>query len=136
MGLGPMLSESGWVLQDMAFLNPGASLGLAVREYPTDICPADYVLLLDRKPVGVIEAQKEGVALSAVQEQAGRYTTSALKYSVKNGILPLVFESTGVETRFTAITSVYRLLKPNSNRSNPGRWLIMPSIRPSSSISS
>jgi type I restriction enzyme R subunit len=34
-------------------------LGLAVREYPTDAGPVDYVLLVDRDPGGVVEAKKE-----------------------------------------------------------------------------
>jgi type I restriction enzyme, R subunit len=96
-----MLEAAGWLVQDMKTLNPGAAPGVAVREYPTDTGPADYALLVDRNPVGIIEAKKEGVALTAVQDQAGRYATSALKYTVKSGALPFVFESTGIETRFT-----------------------------------
>ena len=96
-----MLTEAGWVIQDMKSLNPGASLGVVVREYRTDSGPADYALLLERQPIGIIEAKKEGVALSGVQEQSGRYATGSLKYAVNKGILPFVFESTGAETRFT-----------------------------------
>ena len=36
-----------------------ARKGIAVREYQTEIGPADYVLFVDRKPVGVIEAQRK-----------------------------------------------------------------------------
>lgn len=39
------LAQAGWIIQDMKELNPGAGLGVAVREYPTDTGPADYVLL-------------------------------------------------------------------------------------------
>jgi len=30
-----------------------------VREYQTDVAPADYVLFVDRKPIGIIEAKRE-----------------------------------------------------------------------------
>jgi len=32
---------------------------VAVREYQTDIGPADYVLFVDRQPVGIVEAKKD-----------------------------------------------------------------------------
>ena len=37
------LAAAGWLVQDMRQLNLGAARGLAVREYPTDTGPADYV---------------------------------------------------------------------------------------------
>jgi type I restriction enzyme R subunit len=40
-------------------INLNAGPGVAVREYPTDVEPADYVLFVDGKPVGVIEAKRE-----------------------------------------------------------------------------
>ena len=49
------LEQAGWIIQDKNQINLGAGLGIAVREYPTDSGPADYVLFIDRKPVGVIE---------------------------------------------------------------------------------
>lgn len=35
------LLQAGWVLQDMTQLNPQASLGVAVREFPTSTGPVD-----------------------------------------------------------------------------------------------
>jgi type I restriction enzyme, R subunit len=35
------------------------NVGGAVREYPTDVGPVDYVLFVDGKPIGVIEAKRE-----------------------------------------------------------------------------
>lgn len=96
-----MLAASGWVLQDMKTLNPGAALGVAIREYPTDSGPADYVLFVDRKPVGVIEAKPEGTILSPVEEQSSRYATSRLKWQQAGDPLRFLYESTGVETHFT-----------------------------------
>ncbi|WP_323134264.1 DEAD/DEAH box helicase family protein [Tellurirhabdus rosea] len=96
-----MLTASGWVLQDMKTLNPGAALGVAIREYPTDSGPADYALFVDRKPVGIIEAKSEGTILSPVEEQSGRYATSRLKWQQAGDPLRFFYESTGVETHFT-----------------------------------
>lgn len=48
------LEQAGWVVQDMKQLNSAAGLGVAVREYPTDSGPADYVPFVNRHAVGVI----------------------------------------------------------------------------------
>ena len=37
--------------------------GQAVREYTTDVGPADYVLFVDRKPACIVEAKKETLGL-------------------------------------------------------------------------
>lgn len=95
-----MLDDAGWVIQNIKEFNPGAGPGIAVREYPTDTGEADYVLSIDRKPVGVIEAKKEGIPLSNVEEQAERYGKSELKY-IRTSDLPFIYASTGIETRCT-----------------------------------
>lgn len=98
-----MLRQSGWVIQDKSKLNLNECNGIAVREYQTDIGPADYVLFVDKKPVGIIEAKRkeEGQRLaSEVENQSIAYATSKLKF-LKNDLLPFVFESTGEVTRFT-----------------------------------
>jgi type I restriction enzyme, R subunit len=101
LNIDRMLSESGWVIQNMKELNPDASLGVAVREYPTDSGEVDYALFINRQPVGIIEAKKEGVPLTKTEEQSERYATGELKYTIKQGSLPFVYESTGIETHFT-----------------------------------
>ncbi len=53
------LEICGWKVQSKKQINLAAGLGVAVREYQTDIGPADYVLFVDKKPVGVIEAKWE-----------------------------------------------------------------------------
>ena len=58
------LVQSGWVVQDLKKVNPMASLGVAVREYPTSTGPVDYALFVDGKHVGVIEAKKDWVRTS------------------------------------------------------------------------
>ena len=46
-----MLIASGWKVQDRKAIDWSAGTGIAVREYPTDIGPADYVLFVDKKPL-------------------------------------------------------------------------------------
>ena len=106
------LATCGWAVQSKGRqLNLGAALGVAVREYQTDVGPADYVLFLDKKPVGVIEAKKEdeGFRLTQVEDQSTEYAQAKLKY-LNNDPLPFVYESTGEITRFTD----YRDEKPRS----------------------
>jgi type I restriction enzyme, R subunit len=98
-----MLERAGWVVVDKTAINWSLGPGLAVREYQTDVGPADYVLFVDRKPMGVIEAKKEteGHRLSAHEQQAEFYARSNLKWFADSQPLPFVYESTGILTRFT-----------------------------------
>jgi type I restriction enzyme R subunit len=105
------LQEAGWILQDKKALNLGAGLGVAVREYQTDTGPADYILFVERIPVGVIEAKRpeEAQNLTRVEEQSEEYAVAKLKY-LNNEKLSFAYESTGEITRFTD----YRDPKPRS----------------------
>ena len=105
------LIRSGWLIQNKSKINLNAGTGVAVREYQTDIGPADYVLFVDKKPVGIIEAKRaeEGVHLTMHEDQSEGYATAKLKY-LNNEKLPFVYESTGEVTRFTD----YRDTKPRS----------------------
>ncbi len=57
-----MLKASGWAVQDKKKINFNEGIGQAVRDYQTDVGPADYVLFVDKKAVGIIEAKREEVA--------------------------------------------------------------------------
>jgi type I restriction enzyme R subunit len=48
------LLDCGWLIQNKTSINLNAGAGVAVRAYLTDVGPADYVLFVDKKPVGVI----------------------------------------------------------------------------------
>ncbi|HRD95956.1 MAG TPA: type I restriction-modification enzyme R subunit C-terminal domain-containing protein [Rubrivivax sp.] len=97
------LKQAGWVLQDMAQFNPAACRGVAVREFPTDTGPADYVLLVDREPVGVIEAKRdeEGQRITEHEAQTERYANATLKWRKAGRPLRFLFEATGQIIRFT-----------------------------------
>ncbi len=73
-----MLARAGWVVVDKTAINWGLGPGLAVREYQTDAGPADYVLFVERIPIGVIEAKKEseGHRLSVHEQQAEFFLTA------------------------------------------------------------
>jgi len=97
------LEQAGWSVQDKDKVEWHKSRGTALRKYYTDDGKEmDYVLFVDKKPVGVIEAkrEKEGQRLTVHEEQAEGYATSKLKH-IDNNDLPFVYESTGVVTKFT-----------------------------------
>ena len=54
-----LLKASGWSVQDKNKIDFTQGKGQAIREYQTDVGPADYVLFVDKKAVGVIEAKAE-----------------------------------------------------------------------------
>ena len=97
-----MLIASGWVVQDYRQFDPSAGRGIALREAPLKSGTCDYLLLVDRKALGVLEAKKEGTLLSGVAEQSAHYAESLPDFiqAIAPGTLPFLYESTGVETFF------------------------------------
>ncbi len=96
------LNACGWVIQSVKQINLSSGIGVAVKEYLTDVGPADYVLFVGGKPCGVIEAKREdeGYKLSIHEDQAEDYANAKLKH-LNNEPLPFVYVSTGEVTRFT-----------------------------------
>ncbi len=96
------LVACGWVVQDYKQFNPSAGRGIALREAPLKSGTCDYLLLVDRKAVGIAEAKKEGTLLSGVAEQSAHYAANLPDFiqSIAPGSLPFLYESTGVETFF------------------------------------
>ena len=95
------LTAAGWVVQ--AKIDFSAGLGVAVREYRTSVGPADYILFVDGKPVGVIEAKAEtaGHQITTVEDQTEGYAKAQLKWVKASEPLRFLYEATGVITRFT-----------------------------------
>ena len=99
-----MLDQSGWAVQDLKKANLQAKSGVAIRNF--SLKPghgfADYLLYVEGKAAGVIEAKRFGSTLTGVEIQSGKYT-AGLPESLPAWYRPLPFgyESTGVETRFT-----------------------------------
>ncbi len=99
-----LLTAAGWHVCDVANANLRAGTGVAIREFPLDAGHgfADYLLYVNGKACGVIEAKKEGATLSGVEVQSARYAQGLpVSLPAWRRPLPFVFESTGVETRFT-----------------------------------
>ena len=96
------LVACGWLVQDFKAVDFSVGRGIALREVVLKTGPCDYLLLVDRKPVGVVEAKKEGTTLSGVAEQSARYASSVPDFLAAGltGPLPFLYESTGVETFF------------------------------------
>lgn len=96
-----LLSQAGWVIQDFKQVNLSEAFGVAVREYPLQDGFADYLLFVDRKPIGVIEAKVEGKTLLGVSDQTEKYIGSPLRY-FPNAEKPIRFayETTGKETYY------------------------------------
>jgi type I restriction enzyme R subunit len=100
------LEAAGWAIQDRKSIDLRAGRGIAVREFQTPTGPVDYLLYVDRKAAGTLEAKKEGVTLGSVEPQTKRYSDGLAAVADKDGLpnwqLPLPFHyiSTGVETVF------------------------------------
>lgn len=102
--INPMLEKAGWVIQHYKVANVYASLGVAVEFFPmgAGVGEADYVLFIDGKACGIVEAKKEGEPLIAKESQSNRYAHGFPKDFQHVGLpLPFIYESSGSETRFT-----------------------------------
>ncbi len=99
-----LLLSAGWHICGVADANIHAALGVAIREFPLNPCFgfADYLLYVNGKACGVIEAKKEGATLTGVEVQSGRYAQGLpTTLPAWRRPLPFLWESTGVETHFT-----------------------------------
>ncbi len=100
------LEAASWVVQDADKTDLHAARGVAIREFPLAMGhgKADYLLYVDRKAVGAVEAKKAGTTLTAVEIQAAKYSEglpAGLPAALRP--LPFLYQATGVETRFTSL---------------------------------
>ena len=106
-----LLEAAGWLVQSRDQSNLGAGRGVAIREFPlgTGYGEADYLLFVDGMAVGVIEAKKEGSTLTGFEGQTAKYGEGVPKHiHAPRRPLPFLYQSTGIETRFT------NLLEPDA----------------------
>jgi type I restriction enzyme R subunit len=99
-----LLATAGWHVCDYAQANIHAARGVALREFPLEPGHgfADYLLYIDGKAAGVIEAKKQGATLTGVEAQSARYAQGLpAALPAWRRPLPFLYESTGVETHFT-----------------------------------
>ncbi len=99
------LEKAGWAVQNRDEMNLAAGRGVAVREFRLAQGHgfADYLLFVDEKAVGALEAKPMGFTLKGVEVQSGKYSAGLPKTLTAPVVpLPFLYESTGVETQFTS----------------------------------
>ncbi|WP_291049585.1 hypothetical protein [Hyphomonas sp.] len=124
------------MLQDKGAHNRNAALGVAMRHFQLGQDETDYLLFLQGKACGVIEAKKQGITLSGVAGQSEKYM-GALPGHLARWADQLLFdyESTGEETLFRDMRDpVPRALIQMATGPSPMRsW--SPAIKPISTFS-
>lgn len=104
VSIDALRTTAGWHVCNVADANIHAAAGVAIREFPLNpgFGYANYLLYVNGKACGVIEAKKEGATLTGVELQSSRYA-KGLPTTLPAWSRPLAFvwESTGVETHFT-----------------------------------
>lgn len=106
-----LLTGAGGTIQDTDDANISAGRGVAIREFPLKRGHgfADYLLYVDGKAAGVVEAKREGATLTGVEIQTEKYSEGlAETLPAHRRPLPFCYQSSGVETRFT------NLLEPDA----------------------
>jgi len=94
------LDAAGWQVQDHKSINLSVQ-AVAVREFPLVTGSADYLLYVDGKAIGVIEAKPVGHTLTGVEIQSDKYTTGLPEMiPAWHRPLPFAYESTGRKTQF------------------------------------
>ncbi|KQZ02027.1 hypothetical protein ASD45_15040 [Pseudolabrys sp. Root1462] len=97
------LAAAGWIVQDKDDIDLTAGRGIAVREFSlkSGYGFADYLLYVDRKVAGAIEAKAQGT-LTGVEAQSAKYAAGLPNnLPAHRRPLPFLFESNGALTFFT-----------------------------------
>jgi type I restriction enzyme R subunit len=127
-----LLEAAAWSVQDFKKADIHAARGVALREFQLKdgYGDADYLLYVDGRAAGVIEAKRAGATLTGVERQSSRYS-KGLPDSLPawHRPLPFLYESTGSETHFTngldpepRARRVFGFHRPESL----ARWLALP----------
>lgn len=100
-----MLEAAGWAVQDPNRVDLRVSRGIAIREFPLKAGHghADYMLYVDGRAAGVVEAKKQGTTLTGVEIQSEKYSQGLpAAFPAYLRPLPFCYQSTGTGTRFTS----------------------------------
>ena len=104
VAIDQLLTAAGWAVQDLKAAHVHAARGVALREFELNAGhgTADYLLYVDGKAAGVVEAKKQGATLTGVEIQSSRYAQGLpTALPAHRRPLPFLYESTGLETHFT-----------------------------------
>ncbi len=128
------LAESGWVVQSRDEINLRAAQGVAVRELPlrSGHGRVDYLLFVEERAVGVLEAKPEGHPLSGAEPQTRLYAAGIPSYmSVPVDPLPFLYRSTGALTAFSNLLdpvpksrTIFQIHRP----ATLAEWLVEPPV--------
>jgi type I restriction enzyme R subunit len=97
------LTAAGWLVQDRDDIDLAAGRGIAVRGFPMKpgFGFADYLLYLDRRALGAVEAKAHGT-LSGVEAQSAKYAAGLPdNLPAHRRPLPFLFEANGSVIYFT-----------------------------------
>ncbi len=116
-----MLAAAGWAVQDSKAFDPSASVVIALQEVPLKSGRCDYLLLVNRKPLVVVEAKKEGVVtLSTVEGHAATCHKISLSPLAKQ--TRIVAE---VERRLSVVEELEAVVTTNLQRATRLRQSIL-----------
>ncbi|MBE8158090.1 MAG: DEAD/DEAH box helicase family protein, partial [Betaproteobacteria bacterium] len=108
-----LLELAGWRIFDRENADIDAVAGVVLREFSAAGGRADYVMYIDGKCAGIIEAKAAGVSLSGAETQAEKYAAGLPKgVPVWAHPPPFYYICAGEETRF------YNGLSPNPRPRN------------------
>jgi type I site-specific restriction endonuclease len=93
-----LLARAGWAVQDCKQADIHVARGVAIREFVLNERHgfADYLLYVDGKAAGVIEAKKQGATLIGVEIQSARYPHYARSDVDKERLVQLVNMVSGI----------------------------------------
>jgi len=133
-----LLAAASWHIQDAKAAHIHGARGVAIREFPlaSGYGVADYLLYLDGKAAGVIEAKKTGTTLTGVEVQSARYTQGLpAGLPFWHNPLPFCYESTGVEpaSPTASIPTPVPAMSLLSTVPNPSPRCLMPPCGPKGS---
>ena len=97
------LGAAGWIVQPAKDMDLSAGRGVAVCEFHLKAGHgvADYLLYVDRKALGAVEAKAEGT-LTGVEQQSAKYSVGLPdKLPAHKRPLPFLFEANGAVIHFT-----------------------------------
>ena len=119
------LQQAGWLIQDIREVNLHVGRGVAIRNFPlvSGHGFADYLLYIDGKAAGVVEAKKEGFPLVGVEVQAVKYS-EGLPSTLPAYIhpLPFLYQSTGIEPALRTASTLTREADGPLPFIDPTRW--------------
>jgi type I restriction enzyme, R subunit len=106
-----LLTAAGSSVCNVAQANIHGNRGVAIREFPLadGYGFADYLLYVDAKAAGVIEAKKQGATLSGVEAQSAKYSKGLpVSLPAWKRPLPFLYESTTTGSSTTSAEDVKR----------------------------